>query len=235
MFWPSSGDSLRFDGGTMPEPRHRENCAEEHSARRVSACAFAGAAVLMAIGSTAAADSLGPVFTVDRALVALEALQRGLDRHPSIKLAGGVAMIVPMLALLAAMSRFLARRTRAVRTPHPAPVCEPVPDSMAWIELLDRRAPPVAVGELVRIGKSDDCDLALETDGPPGMRAVIQRTSDREFILFDVSSGTPGIAVNGAPAHRYRLSDGDRIEIGAACVVFRTGTPTTGSRGPLVA
>lgn len=219
----------------MPELRHRENCADENSARRVSACAFAGAVVLMAIGSAAAADSLGPGFTFDRALIWLEALQRGLDRHPSIKLAGGVAMIVPMLALLAALSRFLAHRTRAMRSPHPARVCAPMPDSRAWIEPLDRRTPPVAVGELVRIGKSDDCDLALDTDGPSGMRAVIQRTSDREFILFDVSSGAPGIVVNGTPARRCRLNDGDHIEIGAACVVFRTGTPTTGARGPLVA
>jgi hypothetical protein len=219
----------------MPDPRHRENCAEQLSARRVSACAFAGAVVLMAIGSATAADSLGPGPTVDRALIALEVLQRGLDRHPSIKLAGGMAMIVPMLALLAALSRFLARRTRAKRTRRPARVCAPFPDSMAWIEPLDRRAPPVAVGELVRIGKNDDCDLSLDTAGPPGMRAVIQRTFDREFILFDVSAETPGVVVNGTPARRYRLNDGDRIEIGAACVVFRTGNPTTGIPGPLVA
>ncbi len=172
---------------------------------------------------------------MDRALTALEALQRSLDRHPSIKLAGGLAMIVPMLALVAAVSRFLARRNRRLRMPSPAPVSEPISDGIAWIESLDRREPPFAVGELVRIGKSDDCDLALEADGPAGMHAVIQRTPEREFILFDVSSGTSGIAVNGAPARRCRLSDGDRIEIGAACVVFRTGIPTTRTAGPLVA
>jgi len=189
----------------------------------------------MAIVGGTATEGHAAAFTGDRALALLDALQRGLDRHPTLKLAGGVALFVPMLALVAGLSRFLARRRRTMRARAPAPVCEPVRDSMAWIEPLDRRASPIAVGELVRIGKSDDCDLSLETDGPAGMHAVIQRTPEREFILFDVSSGTPGLAVNGAPARRCRLSDGDRIEIGAACVVFRTGTPTTAAAGPLAA
>jgi len=219
----------------MPEPRHRVNCAEEPPARWVMACALAGTVVLVAIGSTAAAESLAAPVTGDRALAVLDALQRGLDRHPSIKLAGGVALFVPMLALVAGVSRFLARRRRAMSTPRPAPARATVPDSTAWIEPFDRRTPPIAVGELVRIGKSDDCDLALEIDGPEGMHAVIQRTPDREFILFDVSSGTQGLVVNGAPARRCRLNDGDRIEIGTACVVFKTGSRTTGSSGSLVA
>jgi hypothetical protein len=86
----------------------------------------------------------------------------------------------------------------------------------------DRRGPPFAVGELIRIGGSDDCDLAIADASLGGTCALIQRTAECEFILFDVSAGEARLAVNGAPFDRCRLSDGDRIEIGNAYIVFRT-------------
>ncbi len=209
----------------MPAPRPRNHCASWLAARSASARAVATAIVVAATGSAAFAEGLGTGSAFDGASAALDALQRGLERHPSIKLAGAAALIVPILAVVAALARFVARRHHARRSSTTMPACEPVSAGTAWIEVAGRAANPVAVGELVRIGRSDECDLALEHDGLAEMHAVIERTPDREFILFDVSSGTMSLAVNGAPARRCRLSDGDRIEIGSACVVFRTAGP----------
>ncbi len=219
----------------MPALRHPGNCACQVMTRLSMTRACFVAILLIATVGSAAAEGLGGVSAADRALAMLDVLQRGLDRHPSIRLAGAAALIVPVLALAAAIGRFVIRRSRAMSTATPGSADEPVSHGIAWIEVVDRHEPPIAVGELVRIGKSDDCDLALETDGPAGMHAVIQRTPDREYILFDVSSGTPGLAVNGAPARRYRLSNGDRIEIGSTCVVFRTGLPRASIGEPLAA
>lgn len=160
-------------------------------------------------------------------------VRHGLDRQPTLMLAGAAAAAVPVVAGVATLLRALGR----LRAPEPghdsdAPVTTGrAPARTAWIEVEDVATPPVRIGELVRIGCSDDCDLALGGAGLAELHALIQRTPESEFFIFDVSDAKAGgVAVNGAPARRSRLRDGDRIAIGTARVVFRTDQETR-SRG----
>ncbi|MEZ5818025.1 MAG: FHA domain-containing protein [Hyphomicrobiaceae bacterium] len=180
--------------------------------------------IVLALTLAVAAETttlLAPAPSPEHDLIAFA--RRGLDRHPSLMLAGLAALTVPFVALAAALSRLACRIRRRAVVPPLRSEAVPMPDRAAWIEIPGRPSPPLAIGELVRIGHSDDCDLLLADATLGGTCALIQRTTEHEFILFDVSAGEARLAVNGAPSARCRLSDGDRIEIGSACVVFRKG------------
>lgn len=209
----------------MPGPRHTGSCAR-HSARRpqVAVCHLLSAAIVSAlVVSATPADASDGIVTIVTESELYRSVRQGLDRHPSIMLAGVVALTVPMVALVAAVLRLMAR-WKERRAPHlAAPTESAILHRSAWIEVPGRRARPVAIGEIVRIGNSDDCDLTISGAAPGGTCALIQRTSDYEFILFNVSAGEASLAVNGAPSDRCQLADGDRIEIGSARLVFRTG------------
>ncbi|MGE0765316.1 MAG: FHA domain-containing protein [Hyphomicrobiaceae bacterium] len=150
-------------------------------------------------------------------------MRAGLDRHPTVMLAGLTALAVPMVALARAVARAASDWRRRGERGLVPPGSGLVAHRLAWIETPDMRGSPVAIGELMRIGDSEDCDLAIPEASPGGTRALIQRTPENEFILFDVSAGEAYLAVNGAPSAKCRLNDGDRIEIGSACLMFRTG------------
>jgi hypothetical protein len=152
----------------------------------------------------------------------LRLMQRSFVRHPTVMLASLAALAVPLVALIAATSR-LAIRWRQRRAGQQETTADGISHRSAWIEVAGRSSPPMALGEIVRIGDSDDCDLALPGIAPGGTCALIQRTADNEFFVFDVSAGEARLAVNGALLDACRLADGDRIEIGNACLVFRTG------------
>jgi hypothetical protein len=148
-------------------------------------------------------------------------IEQGLERHPSVMLASLAALAVPVFALIAAISR-LAVRWRQGDTGQEA-TDDRISHRSAWVEVPGQRSPPVAIGEIIRIGDSDDCDLAVPGIAGGGTCALIQRTSDYEFFLFDVSAGEANLAVNGTALATCRLQNGDRIEIGNTRLVFRTG------------
>lgn len=205
----------------MQGPRHTGMLDRDYALRRQIAVGALSCAVIVAVlvaeGSPADAND-GLLLDLQETEL-FRSVQRGLDRHPNVMLAAAAALAVPMVALLAALSRAAARW----RQPLDAQLGDHPNHRAAWIEIAGRRTPPVAVGEMVRIGDSDDCDLAIAGPSPGGTCALIQRTPDCEFILFDVSAGAAHLAVNGALSIKCRLNDGDRIEIGNACLVFRMG------------
>ncbi|MGE0702061.1 MAG: FHA domain-containing protein [Hyphomicrobiaceae bacterium] len=212
--------------------------------RAVAWLARAGAflAVLPVAAPAVAADA--PSATDVAGLVApaltraLELFWIGIERQPGLMLAGAVASAVPLVGGLAAIVRAIGRgmRRRALARQHAelAPVTTGRRPNLAWLQIENQRSPPLRLGELARIGGSADCDLALGNTGAPGIHAVIQRTPDSEFVIFDVSDESEsGLAVNGTPSKRCRLHDGDRIEIGGTCVVFHAKwTGGTGEQTP---
>lgn len=169
--------------------------------------------------------------SLERTTVAIvRAVHRGAERHPAAALAFLAGALVPVLALAAALARSAARhRRRRIEGSQDMPaVTGGRRSASAWVEVAGGRQ-RVPVGELLRIGSSEDCDVAVRADGASGkaaMHALIQRTPEREFIIFDVSSDpAPAIAVNGKPLRRGRLRDGDRIAVGAGQLVFRLDMP----------
>lgn len=163
-----------------------------------------------------------------------ELLRSGMQRQPAAMLAGGVAVLLPFLALLAALLRLVGRGAARLRAREVVAVIGPAtggrPGARAWITVAGAGVPPVTVGELTRIGGSPDCELVVSGAGLAEMHAIIQRTPEAEFYVLDVSADpdahpavSGGVSVNGARARRRRLRDGDRIELGNACVHFHLG------------
>jgi|LNFM01.1.fsa_nt_gb hypothetical protein len=206
--------------------------------RTVVPKAIGAAALVVASCATAQSASRGVTTTdladlgrrtVDEIWRLCELLLSGLHQQPAARLAVSVALAVPILAAAGALGR-LPARLRARRELARVQVQEPLtagrsagPHS-AWIEVEASSMPPVRLGELIRLGHAEDCDVALPGASITGTHAVIQRTEDREFHIFDVSAGEgPGVAVNGERLAHGRLRNGDLIEIGASRVVFREG------------
>jgi pSer/pThr/pTyr-binding forkhead associated (FHA) protein len=103
----------------------------------------------------------------------------------------------------------------------------------ARIELEDRPEKTVPLGELVRIGRSEDCDLSIASLSLAEMHAVIHRSPESDFVIFDVSDNADaGLSVNGVLSRRHRLSDGDCIELGHQRVIFRVGPRRDHACGP---
>ncbi|HVW81189.1 MAG TPA: DUF3662 and FHA domain-containing protein [Mycobacteriales bacterium] len=69
------------------------------------------------------------------------------------------------------------------------------------------------------IGRASECDVRLEDPGVSRKHAEI-RYSDGRVGIVDLGS-TNGITVNGQPAERKELKDGDRIDIGHSTLIFR--------------
>jgi len=209
----------------MPGPRHAGSliCASARRPLDVGRLLLSGLMIsaFMAMHSSAGAGEGNLPGLPDTELYRF--LRQGFDRHPSVMLAAFAASTVPLVALLAAVLRLADRRRQRRASAAGAPADALIAYRSAWLEVPGRRMPPVAVGEMVRIGNADDCELAIAGAAPGGTCALIQRTLECEFILLDVSGGEAYLAVNGARSGRCRLSDGDRIEIGSACLVFRTG------------
>jgi hypothetical protein len=69
------------------------------------------------------------------------------------------------------------------------------------------------------VGRAAECDLRLnETD--VSRRHAEFRYADGEVELIDLGS-TNGVLVNGQPAARASLRDGDRIDVGSTTLIFR--------------
>lgn len=201
----------------------------------------------MALVSATPAAAAGMGYLSDLADLAAPAAARGLelvwqgfDQQPSIMLAGAVASAVPLVGAAAALARSLgrlARRRAALREQgSAAPRTAEHNPNLAWLQVEHRGTPPLRLGELVRIGCSADCDLALGDSGVADIHALIQRTPDSEFVIFDVSDADEGgLTVNGKLSSRRRLRDGDRIGIGTAHVVFHAKSSSQTNGHPAAA
>ena len=108
---------------------------------------------------------------------------------------------------------------QAAATPPPTP--EPPADAApgketAWLELLGRRIP--LEGRTV-IGRSKDAGVHVDDPNASRRHAHVAQ-EDGAWWVVDLES-TNGTEVNGQPAKRARLEDGDRITLGSTELVFR--------------
>lgn len=74
-------------------------------------------------------------------------------------------------------------------------------------------------GEMT-IGRSRECDIFLEDLAVSRLHATIRETGDGGYEIEDHRSAT-GTYVNGMRINRYRLLEGDTIQIGTNQLVFR--------------
>jgi hypothetical protein len=162
---------------------------------------------------------------VDAARHARVMVAEAYQRSPVVVMSLGLAGTLPVLAALFAIGRVVRRR--AARTDRLAPATEPTPRAdKAWIDIGDGpdSAPLAFRGEILRIGRHSDNDIALAHEAVHRHHALIQRTPDDEFILMDLTAGTGNeTLLNGRPAGRAALKDGDRITLGDTVLVFHLG------------
>jgi hypothetical protein len=169
---------------------------------------------------------VGPVRVI---LEHAEALDTGRFLVRSgVAAAGGAASAVPATPSSAA-------RPSAVPPPpsraadnwgRPLPPGEPGPaagsGAPAWLDVEPRSGDkqtlvlnrPVTV-----IGRSPECELALEDTGVSRRHAEIRLGSDG-VTLTDLGS-TNGTSVNGKPIGSRELVDGDRVVVGTTTLIFR--------------
>jgi Nif-specific regulatory protein len=81
-----------------------------------------------------------------------------------------------------------------------------------------RVACTIAINGTVRIGRDPTAELAL-SDRQASRHHAILSMEDGAWTVNDLGS-RHGMRVNGAPCTRHRLTDGDRIQIGGALLVF---------------
>ena len=80
----------------------------------------------------------------------------------------------------------------------------------------------VVLGEFtVTMGRLPECTISFDDPNISRQHASIRPEGDG-FVLTDNGS-TNGTRVNGVAVTSHRLSDGDRIEVGATTIEFRAG------------
>lgn len=148
------------------------------------------------------------------------------ERSPVMVMGLGLAAILPWLAMFVAITRAVRRRAaRRDAAAQPMPEPGPLADK-AWISIGEgaQSTPFAFTGEIMRIGRHSDNDIALDHDAVHRHHALIQRTPDDEFVLMDLTAGTGNeTLLNGRQAARAALRDGDRIELGNTILTFHLG------------
>ena len=76
-------------------------------------------------------------------------------------------------------------------------------------------SPHVVRNAMVTIGRASDCDIRLSDDTVSAHHATLVHKRDGSFELTDMGSRN-GVRVNGERVERRMVSNGDRIELGAA-------------------
>ncbi len=151
-------------------------------------------------------------------------IRKEFAEAPALVIAGGVAVFVPLLALLGLMLRrlfsFRPRRFDTVPLTKP-PRAWQVRARLEVINPVDDREQFVIGHGLVRIGREEDNDVQLVHKTVHRYHAVIERTPESEFVITDVSGADGnGVRVNGELVQRQRLRGGEMIDIGRTQLKF---------------
>lgn len=161
-------------------------------------------------------------------------MEAAYEREPALTLTLALGASLPVLALLGGIARGVMRpadATRSLRrrgdaTASPGNSASelataPAWPAVAWIEIEGGPRRRIE-GEMIRIGRDPDNDVALHHETVHRFHAVIHRTEDAEFFVRDLSSREGnGVLVNGRRTGQSRLRDGDRLCLGEAVMIFK--------------
>lgn len=185
-----------------------------------------GAVVALVAAPSGAADLFGAAVGFGSHLV--DTFRIGQERTPAIVAGLGAVLVVPFIALVMSAGRRVqhmsqVRADHALRNRQAREAAHLPRTANAWVDVDGpRRLRLRLAGELVRIGRDEENDLRLADPNVHKHHALIQRTPDAEFVVFDVSGARGnGVIVNGRPTARARLRDGDTITLGSTRVTFR--------------
>ncbi len=74
--------------------------------------------------------------------------------------------------------------------------------------------------DIIKIGKLPSSHLRLDDPHVSRIHAVIERSKEGEVFIIDLGSSR-GTMVNGQKVNKWKLSDGDEIQLGTTRIVFR--------------
>jgi len=120
----------------------------------------------------------------------------------------------------------MARKAESTQWPGEVPVGRSIPvrQHEAWLIVGDGGSEmlPLA-GQVTRIGRHHDNDIRLPDSSVHRYHAVIERMSDEEFVITDLSGKEGnGVRINGERLERAHLVDGDIIELGRTRLKFES-------------
>jgi hypothetical protein len=153
------------------------------------------------------------------------------QRYPVLVIGLAIAGALPLIAGIVALRGVLRRR----REPGVVRAAAPLDDGVrigdkAWVEIAPggsgegTPAPIMFSGEMLRLGRHSDNDIALDHASVHRHHALIQRTPDQEFVLVDLTAGTGNVLLlNDRRVDRAALRNGDRITLGETAVTFHIG------------
>ena len=153
------------------------------------------------------------------------------QRNPVLVIGLAIAASLPLIAGLVALGGVMRRRrqTGVVRAAAPLDDGVRIGDK-AWVEIAPggggegALAPIMFSGEMLRLGRHSDNDIALDHASVHRHHALIQRTPDQEFVLVDLTAGTGNVLLlNDRRVDRAALRNGDRITLGETAVTFHIG------------
>ncbi len=131
-------------------------------------------------------------------------------------------LAVPAPALDEAPSATMIYRPREQATEEPESTSPPEPEREVVTLTLAGRAHPITSRSVV-IGRSRECDLRI-ADGNASRRHAEVVQEGATYLVVDLGS-TNGTELNGRTITREKLTDGDRITIGATDLVFGRALP----------
>jgi hypothetical protein len=154
-----------------------------------------------------------------------------IQAHQLVSVLVGAAVVLLLFALIIWAVRGMRRRHRSIAaTPalHPetyrlqpdyAPTSAVNQGTVVPIAtlqpVLNTGSPHAVNASMVTIGRASDCDIRLSDETVSAHHATLVRKRDGTFELSDMGSRN-GVRVNGERVERKRVSNGDKIELGAA-------------------
>lgn len=156
-----------------------------------------------------------------------DSLLAAFAHAPALSLVVVVAALVVPLAFAGAIVRFAMQRSAAAHAEAAeAPLADRTgyaPPRRVWLERGARDAGErhEIVRELTRIGSAADNDIRIDGATAARYHAAITRTAERDHYAVALSGDARDLRVNGKPAARVRLRDGDAIIIAGETMTFR--------------